>query len=227
MTIGVAGQPSDTGCTPGNYLSVKWGGAPFNRPTSVALSPDGDIYVTDGYLNARVHRFRPDGKLVQSWGEPGSGPGQFRLPHGICIDRTGTIFVGDRMNSRVQIFSPQGEFIAQWNDVYQPNDLCIDPQGNIVIAEVGYQADLPMSGPTPAPEDSYSRVTIRNSNGEILYKITNEDPTAPGGFLAAHGVRADSRGDMYVTEVPELAAKKRGLDRHKFHLVQKLVRVAD
>jgi hypothetical protein len=100
MTIGVEGQASETGYEPEDFLSVKHGGLPFNQPTNVALSPEGDILVTDGYGNSRVHRFSPEGELLCSWGEPGSGPGQFRLVHGICVGQDGTVYVGDRMNSR-------------------------------------------------------------------------------------------------------------------------------
>lgn len=224
MTLGTPGQPSDTGCLPRDYLSVKRPGPPFNRPTSVALSPEGDIYVTDGYCNCRVHKFSPDGRLLMSWGEPGVGPGQFHLVHGVCVDPDGIVYVGDRMNSRVQVFSPTGEFITQWNDTYQPNDLYLDGEGHLFIAEIGYRADLPMTGPLPAPEDSYSRVTIRNLKGEILASVTNSDPKAPGGFLSAHGVRVDSHGDLYVSEVSATRAKNQGKNRHDFHIIQKFRR---
>ena len=94
MTLGNKDQPSDTGfvhtlgltltaCLP----TIKRGGPPFNRPTGVAISPSGEIYVSDGYGNARVHKFSPDGSLLLSWGEPGEAPGQFRLPHSIWVDK--------------------------------------------------------------------------------------------------------------------------------------------
>ena len=225
MTLGVPGQPSETGYVPRDYLSIKFGGPPFHRPTNVALSPEGDIYVTDGYGNCRVHKFSPEGELLYSWGEPGSGPGQFRLVHGICVHPDGTVYVGDRMNSRIQLFSPGGEYITEWNDVYQPNDFFLSPEGVIYVAEIGYREDLPLPGPKPAPEDSYSRVTIRNLNGEILSKITRSDARAPGGFLSAHGVRIDSKGDLYVSEVSATRAGNQGKNRHDFHILQKFARV--
>jgi DNA-binding beta-propeller fold protein YncE len=225
MTIGVPWQASDTGYVVGDYLSVKHGGPPFNRPTSVALSPEGDIYVTDGYANARVHKFSADGKLLFSWGQPGSEPGQFRLVHGICVAADGTLFVGDRMNSRLQIFSPQGDFLGQWNDVYQPNDVCLDAAGHLIIAELGYLATLPMSGPVPAPEDAYPRVTVRNQKGEILLRMSSSNPRVPGGFYSPHGLRLDSRGDLYVSEVSKTGAKLRGIDPLGLHIIQKFARV--
>ena len=95
------------------------------------------MYVADGYGNARVHRFSPDGRLLGSWGEPGAGPGQFHVPHGIAIDAAGTVYVADRENSRLQLFSPAGEFLAEWTDVARPCEVAIDRDGNVFVAELG------------------------------------------------------------------------------------------
>lgn len=225
MTLGVPGKTSETGYVPGDFLSVKWGGPPFHRPTNISLSPEGEIYVTDGYGNARVHRFAPDGTLLQSWGEPGSGPGQFRLVHGILYGPDNRVYVGDRMNSRVQVFSPKGEYIAEWNDVYQPDDLWIDGESYVYIPELGYLATLPLSGPEPKPGDGYPRTTIRDLSGNVVASITGPDPKAPGGFLAPHGVRTDSRGDLYVGEVSATNATRHGWDRKEFNVLQKFARV--
>jgi sugar lactone lactonase YvrE len=210
---------------PGDFLSVKHGGPPYNLPTSIALSESGEIYVTDGYGNSRVHKFSPDGKLLLSWGEPGVGPGQFHLPHGISIDRQGQIYVGDRMNCRIQVFTSAGKYLAQWNDVYQPNDIYIDPAGRLFVAEIGYQPDLPMPGPVPLPGDGFSRITLRDLEGRILCKVTNPDPKAPGGFLSAHAVRADSHGDLYVGEVSATRARNQGKDPRAFNILQKFRRI--
>ena len=78
MTLGVPGEPKP-------YMS----GEPFHRCTHTALSPRGDLYVSDGYGNARIHKYTPDGKLLMSWGEPGTDPGQFNVPHNICCDADG------------------------------------------------------------------------------------------------------------------------------------------
>ena len=88
LTIGTAGSASDTGFVE-DYRSIRQGGPPFNKPTNLALGPSGDLYVSDGYGNARVHCFSPDGELRFSWGEPGSGPGQFKVPHAIATDPDG------------------------------------------------------------------------------------------------------------------------------------------
>src|SRR6476646_3379056 len=77
LTLGTSGQPSDTGATSVDYRGILRSGLPFHFPTNVALSPAGELYVSDGYGNARIHKFAPDGRLLRSWGEPGHGPGQF------------------------------------------------------------------------------------------------------------------------------------------------------
>ena len=92
LELGVPGKPAA-------YLS----GEPFNRCTHTALSPKGEIYVSDGYGNAKVHKYAPDGKLLLSWGEPGSDPGQFNLVHNICTDADGWVYVADRENHRAGI----------------------------------------------------------------------------------------------------------------------------
>jgi DNA-binding beta-propeller fold protein YncE len=224
-TIGPVGAPSATGYVPDDFLSVKRGGPPYNLPTSVALSADGEIFVTDGYGNSRVHVFSADGVQRRSWGEPGSEPGQFRLPHGIAVDRRGLVYVGDRMNSRIQVFTSTGEFLAQWTDVYQPNDIYIDADDRMFVAEIGYRPDLPMPGPVPHPGDGFSRVTVRDLEGSILSRITCPDAGAPGGFLSAHAARTDSRGDLYVGEVSATRARNQGKDRHVFNILQKFRRI--
>ena len=117
MTLGTPGKPSDTGATSNDFRTVKYSGPPFNFPTNLAIAPNGDLFISDGYGNARVHHYSPDGKLLNSWGEPGAGKGQFHIPHGIAIDAAGSVWVADRENSRIQIFTPEGKFVAEWTDV--------------------------------------------------------------------------------------------------------------
>src|SRR5204863_2218931 len=96
LTLGTPGRPSDTGATSIDYRTIKRAAGPFHFPTNLAVGPSGDLYVADGYGNACVHRFTPDGELLQSWGEPGNGPGEFHVPHGIAVDQAGTGYVADR-----------------------------------------------------------------------------------------------------------------------------------
>lgn len=175
LALGKAGEHSDTGCTGAPWLAQRAAG-PFNHPTEMMAHPNGDIYVTDGYRNSRVHRFTRDGKLVKSWGTPGKGPGEFHLPHSIAFDPDGTTYVADRSNKRIQVFSPDGDFKGQWTGMGGPNDVTRSKDGTFYIAE---QED--------AGKPAY--VCIRNGQGEVLARLESRH---------VHGVGVDSRGDVYA-----------------------------
>jgi NHL repeat len=101
---------------PAPYMS----GEPFYRCTDTALSPKGEIHVSDRYGNARVHVFSPDGKLIMSWGEPGTDPGQFNIVHNIASDADVFVYVADRENHRVQVFDGNGKYETRWNNQHRP-----------------------------------------------------------------------------------------------------------
>ena len=86
----------------------------FNLPTDVAFAPNGDVYVSDGYANARVVKYSSGGKYLLQWGARGSGPGEFQLPHNLVVDAQGRVYVTDRDNQRVQVFDSSGKFLNQW-----------------------------------------------------------------------------------------------------------------
>jgi DNA-binding beta-propeller fold protein YncE len=175
-------------------------GRPFNRCTHVALCPDtGALYVADGYGNSRVHKYSPDGKLLFSWGEPGTDPGQFNIVHNICTDREGYVYVADRENHRVQVFTRDGKFETQWVNMHRPCGLYIDTRGTPLcyVGELGpgmaVNADIPNLGP---------RVSIYTMQGDLVVRLGDlHGGEAPGQFLAPHGVAVDSHGDIYVGEV--------------------------
>ena len=89
----------------------------FNLPTDVAFAPNGDIYVSDGYGNARIVRFSSDGAYLGEWGSRGAGPGEFGLPHGLAVAGDGRVYAVDRDNRRVQVFDAEGTFLDQWTDL--------------------------------------------------------------------------------------------------------------
>ena len=179
-----------------NQASVKWGGEPFNRPTHVAVSSKtGDIYVTDGYGNARVHKFTSDGQLVKSWGEPGIDPGQFNLPHNVVIDSNDLIYVAERENHRVQIFDADGNSVGMWNNIFRPDGMAIGPDGNFYICELNL-------GGAEDPPGMGHRVTVLSPEGKMLAHIGDPlEGEEPGKFVAPHGMAVDSHGDLYVGEV--------------------------
>ncbi len=174
MELGQRGVHSDTGNIT-NWLAERAAG-PFNHPTEMLPHPNGDIYVTDGYRNARVHRFTKDGRLVKSWGTPGKGEGQFHLPHSIAFDPDGKLYVADRANKRIQIFSPDGDFLGMWTGMGGPNDITRGKDGNFYIAE---QED----------EGKPAQICVRDGQGAVLARF---------GSRHVHGVGVDSRGDIYA-----------------------------
>ncbi|MCX6648831.1 MAG: peptidyl-alpha-hydroxyglycine alpha-amidating lyase family protein, partial [Candidatus Bathyarchaeota archaeon] len=140
-------------------------GKPFNKPTDLAQAPNGDLYVSDGYANSSVHRFTAEGELIQSWGEPGTGPGQFNLPHGVWVDGK-KVYVADRQNNRVQIFTLEGEYIEEWGNLLRPCDIYFDKRGRVYVAELTH------------------RVSILNKRGEVLARIGGVESFTPGQFVA-------------------------------------------
>jgi DNA-binding beta-propeller fold protein YncE len=174
LALGQRVQHADTGKVE-NWL-VERAAGPFNHPTEMLPHPNGDIYITDGYRNARVHRFTKDGRLVKSWGAPGNGPGQFHLPHSIALDDAGKLYVADRSNKRIQIFSPDGDFLGQWTGMGGPNDITRGKDGNFYIAE---QED----------DGKPAQVCVRDPNGAVLARFPSRH---------IHGIGVDSKGDIYA-----------------------------
>lgn len=222
MTIGKENEPSDTGCVNKDCTTIKQARGPFNFPTGVAFGPSGNIYVSDGYSNARVHKFSNDGKLLLSWGEPGTGPGQFNLPHGICVDGHENIYIADRENCRIQLFDPDGEFITQW-DANRPTDLFIHGD-NLYVTELGFRVATRLVITNPKDGSPLARVSILNLEGELVARWGGEDSCALGNFFAPHTICVDSRDDLYVGEVTFSAGGKTGIVPSDCHTFQKFLR---
>jgi sugar lactone lactonase YvrE len=219
-----AGKPSDTGYDGSNLTTVARAGPPFNRPTNLAVAPSGDLYVSDGYGNARVHRFSPSGKLLASWGEPGTGPGQFMLPHGIAVDRAGSVYVCDRESDRIQVFTADGRFVREITDVQRPTQIVL-AQGRMYVSELGWRAGQRSFRHGPIERDLPSRVSVLDGNGSVITRIGGPDPCAPGSFCAPHGLAVDANGGLYVAEVVWTIAGKAGLVAPDCHTIQKLERI--
>ena len=226
MMLGTPGVSSDTGYNKEKGTpSITHGGPPFNRPTGVALAPNGDLYVSDGYGNARVHRFSSGGKLIQSWGEPGTAPGQFNLPHDIWVTADERVFVADRENDRIQIFGPTGKFLEQWTDIQRPTGLCIR-DGLIYVSELWWVPGQSSFRRGKMEKGENGRVTVMDMKGKVQARFGHEgERTAPGNFIAPHGICADSRGDIYVMEVTETFGVSRGQVPAGSHMLQKFARV--
>jgi len=223
MTLGVMNTPSDTGYDGKTITSIKRGAGPFNRPTNIAVGPRGDLYVSDGYGNARVHQFSPTGQLKRSWGAPGRGPGQFYLPHGIAVATDGRVFVCDREADRIQIFSPDGEFLSEWTDTQRPTHLVFDSRGRAYVTELAWhEGDTSQSlGPITKATERHARMSIFDKEGRVLARWGTPQVTAPGSFAAPHGLALDSKCDLYVSEVTWTFAVSRGHAPADCHTFQK------
>jgi streptogramin lyase len=201
LTLGTSGVASDTGYDGRSLDSIARGGPPFNRPTNVAVAPSGELYVSDGYGNARVHRFSADGRLIQSWGEPGTGPGQFHLPHAIAVAPDGRVLVADRENDRIQVFSPDGEYLEEWTAVQRPCGLHMGHDGRVYVGELAWPRGWRSYTRGEIQEESPARASVLDLHGAVLARWGGYPPCAP------HGICIDSRGDVYVAEVTGTAAK--------------------
>ncbi len=224
MMIGTPGEASDTGYDKKTLQSIQRGGPPFNRPTTVGLAPDGELYVSDGYGNARVHRFSPDGKLIRSWGEPGTGPGQFHLPHSVRVAPDGRVLVADRENDRIQIFSRDGRFLEEWTHVQRPTDICIDRDGLVYVSNLWWRVGQASFVRGPIRYDLPGGLTILDLQGNVLFRWCSADRCAPGAFIAPHCLAVDSRGDLYVGEVTHTFAVQFNQVPPDAHTFQKFVR---
>ena len=176
LTLGTPGQPGTNK------------GDPFNRPTDIAIASNGDIIVSDGYLNNHVHRYTATGEHVCTWGGEGDGPGQFSISHTVRIDAQDRIWDCDRENCRIQIFDLDGNFLDEWTDLLRPNNIFIDNDAGVLyIAELG------------------RRISIWNIETRELLSSWGgggEPSDVPGEFLGGpHGIWVDSRGDIYAGEV--------------------------
>src|SRR5881396_1487602 len=177
LTLGDnAGKPSESGYNGSDLTTVARGASPFNRPTNLAVAPNGDLYVSDGYGNARVHHFSSGGELRRSWGEPGTGPGQFMIPHGIAVHEDGRVFVCDRENDRIQIFSPDGEFLAEWTDVQRPTKLVFDHRGIAIVGELTWREGLRSFRNGPIARHLPSRVAMFDASGVVLARLGDQGP---------------------------------------------------
>jgi hypothetical protein len=173
------GQLLQTWGTPGETGAP---GAPFNRPTRAVMTSDGELYVSDGYGQQRVHRFGADGQLKHSWGEQGDGPGQFALPHDVWVDPRDRVLVCDRENARVELFDREGGYLGEWPGLANPMQIFV-------------------RGDTLYLAESNQRVSILTLDGDVLARWGSKGDGQDQFTNAPHSIWADSRGDVYVSEV--------------------------
>ena len=188
----------------------------FREPTDVAFDSQGNIYISDGYVNSRVAKYDMNGDWVMSWGEPGTGPGQLRTPHSIAIDRDDNVYVGDRSNARIQVFDTSGNLLrifsvatpialgskavngATPTDLTNvgangaPNSLCIPPGSNVIYV-----------GETTFP----GRIIKATLQGRVLGVVGNSGRNL-GEFSGAHGLACPTEDVLYVAETSNSRVQK-------------------
>ncbi len=215
QVLGQRGMHSDTGTDLYGDL-VPHGAGPFNHPTRMVPGPTGDLFVTDGEKNCRVHRFTKDGQLITSWGEPGKAGGKFHLPHGLLVDEDGKIYVCDRENAMVQIFTSKGEYITSWTEELRPPiDIAKDKDGVFYVSQLSFNEthryeDYPAPvGSGSAVNDAAGRRLIKKGS-EPQLNIYDRDGhvLARWNVRSGHGMCLDSRGDIYLTVQAEKSIDK-------------------
>ena len=212
MTLGTQGSPSPA-----------MSGDPFCKPAHLAVDPrNGDMYVADGYCNASVHKYTPDGRHLLSWGESGTAAGQFNIVYNVAVDADGWVYVADRENHRVQVFDDKGRFETQWVNLSRAACLAIVDNGQRLVYVGEYHCGI---GSNWMGTGLGPRVSILNAEGEVLARVGDQTyGDEPGRFYSPHGIAFDSRGDIYVAEVSWSDYGRRMDPPKELRSMQKLVR---
>lgn len=180
LTLGERGVPGDD--------SVH-----FNRPTDVAVAPDGSFYVSDGYRNSRVVRFSKEGRYLFAWGRKGSLPGEFNVPHGIARDAAGRVYVADRSNARIQVFDSAGHFLAEWKgpELGRPWAVRVGADGYLYVIDGGDQPT------TPPDRARILKLSLQGRVTDAFGRFGNYD----GQFVWPHSLAVAPDGTVYVGDV--------------------------
>jgi len=163
----------------------------FNRPTGLAFTPSGDFYLSDGYVNSRVVKFNRAGEYLLQWGRKGTGDGEFDTVHDVTLDSKGRVYVADRENARVQIFTPDGKFIAKWTGLGQPWGLHYVAKEDAIYMCDGLN----------------NRIIKLNLDGQIL-GVLGSYGRAAGNLDFPHNLAVDSEGSIYVAEITNWRIQK-------------------
>jgi len=183
----------------------------FNEPTDMAITPRGDVFVSDGYGNSRVVHVDKDGKFVKAWGTLGTRPGQFSLPHAIAVDSKGRLYVADRNNARVQVFDQKGKLLDVWNNLIIPWGLWVSKKDEIWVC-----GSSPMMWPKdqrvlgcPPKDQMFMKF---DASGKVLQIWTipkgEDGKEKPGELNWVHGIALDSKGNIYAGDIVGGRAQK-------------------
>lgn len=177
----------------------------FDQPTDMAVTPGGDVFISDGYGNNRVVHYDSSGKFVKAWGKLGTRPGEFSLPHAIALDSQGRLYVADRNNVRVQIFDQTGKLLDVWSNVITPWGFCMMPGDDVWVCGSSPMIWEP-SGPEPLgcpPKDQlFARFTPAGKLVQMWTVPKGADgKEQPGDLNWVHGMALDSKGNIYAGDI--------------------------
>lgn len=188
------GTPNETGCDERH----------LHRPTDMAITPDGQVFVADGYGNARIVHYDANGKFVKAWGKMGTGPGEFNLPHGIALDSQGRLYVADRNNVRVQVFDQQGTFLAEWRNLLVPWSFWISPKDEIWVCGSSPMVWRSEDGVLGCPPKDQLFMKF-DTSGKLLQLWTipkgEDGKEKPGELNWVHSLALDSHGNIYAVDI--------------------------
>ncbi|MEO8097577.1 MAG: peptidyl-alpha-hydroxyglycine alpha-amidating lyase family protein [Acidobacteriota bacterium] len=165
----------------------------FDQPTSIAIAPNGDIFVSEGhapaYGNSRIVKFTKDGKRIKVIGQKGRGPGEFMGPHNLAFDSRGRLFVADRGNNRIQILDQEGRFLAEWRQFGRPSGLFITKDDTL------YVADSESWGPD---EPGWKKgIRIGSAKDGKVFAFIEDMESTTEEHSGAEAVGVDSKGNVY------------------------------
>jgi DNA-binding beta-propeller fold protein YncE len=186
----------------------------FDKPTDMVILLAGDIFVCDGYGNRRIVHFDAKGRYIKQWGEAGSKPGQFALPHSIVADSKGRLYVADRENARIQVFDTEGKLLAVWADIITPWGLHMTRGGEIwVCGSSRVRKEMPDEAGEWVITPPADQVVMKLSQeGEVLLRVplvkTEVPPGKSGEVDWVHGIALDSQRNLYLTDIQGKRAQK-------------------
>jgi DNA-binding beta-propeller fold protein YncE len=180
-------------------------------PTDMAITPAGDVFVSDGYGNSRIVHFDKEGKYVNDWGELGSGPGQFSIPHSIAVDSKGHLYVADRNNVRIQVFNSKGKYLTEWRNLIVPWGLWVTPKDEIWVCGSSPMQWRKTDGALGCPPKDQIFMKF-NTHGKLLQLFTLpkglDGLERPGEVNWVHAIALDSRGNLYLGDIIGKRAQK-------------------
>ena len=192
----------------------------FNQPTDVAVTPAGDIFVSDGYVNSRVVHFDKTGTFVKAWGKLGTDPGEFSLAHGIGVDSNGRLYVVDRNNARIQVFEQSGEYITEWRNIITPWAIWITPQDEVYVcgSSPSQWRETPARGVQMNGIPPKDQIVVKfDTDGRVgqIWAFP-QGTTAAGEISWVHGMAVSANGDLYLGDIQgrrvQKFARRRGMN---------------